>query len=195
MPTDIEGLVVASNRGPVSWQRVGDRLEPARGAGGLIVALGGALQAESGTWVSVALDEADREVAAQHGDKPFTVDTPEGSFCLRLVDAGERFHAYYNQVANRLLWFTVHELWGAPYEPRGVGWRSDWFYGYEPVNEAVARAVVEEAADGKEVPAGLPPVQRGTHRASPAARGAAAALPAYALGRAGTLADAADTGR
>lgn len=151
MPTDIEGLVVASNRGPVSWQRVGDRLEPARGAGGLIVALGGALQAESGTWVSVALDEADREVAAQHGDKPFTVDTPEGSFCLRLVDAGERFHGYYNQVANRLLWFTVHELWGAPYEPRGVGWRSDWFYGYEPVNEAVARAVVEEAADGKEI--------------------------------------------
>ena len=152
MRAEEAGLVVASNRGPVSWRHVGDELQPTRGAGGLVVALGGALQAEPGTWVSVALDDFDRAVAAEHDGEAFRVDTPDGSaFRLRVLDVGEQFDAYYNEVANRLLWFTVHELWGAPYEPSGVGWRGDWYYGYEPANEAVARAVAEEADGGKEI--------------------------------------------
>ncbi|MGI8575962.1 MAG: alpha,alpha-trehalose-phosphate synthase (UDP-forming) [Egibacteraceae bacterium] len=145
------GLVVASNRGPVSWREVDGELEPTRGAGGLIVALGGALQTEEGTWVSVAMDEAETKVAEQHPQEPFDVDTGEGTFRVRLLDVGERFDAYYNRIANRLLWFTVHELWGAPYEPRGAGWRGDWYYGYESVNERVARAVVEQAEGGREI--------------------------------------------
>ena len=152
MPKEPEGLVVASNRGPVSWRQDGDEWYPTRGAGGLIVALGGALQSEPGTWISVALDEADRQVAAEHDGEPFTVDTLDGSsFRLRLLDVGDRYDAYYSAVANRMLWFTVHELWGAPYEPSGVGWRADWYYGYEPVNETMARAVVEESHSGQEI--------------------------------------------
>jgi trehalose-6-phosphate synthase len=46
-------------------------------------------------------------------------------FNLRLLDVGDHYDPYYNEVANRLLWFTVHQLWGEPYEPSGVGWR-DW---------------------------------------------------------------------
>jgi trehalose 6-phosphate synthase len=151
MVEQAQGLVVASNRGPVSWKREGDDLVPRRGFGGLVTALGGALQRETGTWVSVAMSEEDREVSARHGGEPFEEQTDEGAFRLRLLDAADRFDSYYNEVSNRLLWFTVHGLWGAPYEPSGVGWREHWHDGYVPVNEMVAAAVAEDAAGGSEI--------------------------------------------
>lgn len=145
-------VVVASNRGPVSWQPDEDgQLVATRGAGGLVSALGDALQREPGTWVSVALDDGDRAVAAEHAGASFEVDADGAAYRLRLLDVGDRFDDYYNEVSNRLLWFTVHTLWGAPYEPAGSGWRSGWHYGYEPVNEAVAHTVAEEAGDGAEI--------------------------------------------
>ncbi|HUH06316.1 MAG TPA: trehalose-6-phosphate synthase [Egibacteraceae bacterium] len=145
-------LVVASNRGPVSWQRRDGQLRPKRGFGGLVTALGGVLQREPGTWVSVALDHADREVAAEHGATAFEEDADGGRYRLRLLDVGDRYEPYYNEVANRLLWFTLHELWAAPFEPPGTGWRGPWEDGYLPVNAEVGRAVAAEAdADRSEV--------------------------------------------
>jgi trehalose 6-phosphate synthase len=147
----MSGLVVASNRGPVSWREQDGELVPRRGFGGLVTALGGALQHEEGEWVSVALDDAGRRVAAEHGGEPFTVDADGSSYTLRLLDAGDRYDPYYNEVSNRLLWFTVHGLWGSPYEPSGVGWSAAWDDGYVPVNRAVADAVAAAAGDGREV--------------------------------------------
>ena len=144
-----ESMVVASNRGPVSWSREDDgTLVAKRGFGGLVTALGGALQDEPGTWVSVALSEGDRQVAAEHAGQPFDAETDSASYRLRLVDAGDHYEAYYNEIANRLLWFTVHQLWGEPYEPSGVGWGAAWD-DYRAVNAAVAHAV--NAADGNEI--------------------------------------------
>jgi trehalose 6-phosphate synthase len=140
-----EQLVVASNRGPISWGEEG----PKRGSGGLVTALGGALQTEEGTWVSVALGPGDQGVAQQHRDEPFTVDADGGHYQLRLLDVGDRYEPYYNEVANRLLWFTVHGLWAEPYEPSGVGWRDAW-EAYRAVGEDVARAVVAAAGDDEE---------------------------------------------
>ncbi|HWH32486.1 MAG TPA: trehalose-6-phosphate synthase, partial [Egibacteraceae bacterium] len=102
-------------------------------------------------WVSVALSELDRELAAQHDGKPFTVQTDGGDFRLRLLDVGDRYGAYYNDVANRLLWFTLHGLWGEPYEPSGAGWREPWERAYVPVNDLVADAVADAAENGAEV--------------------------------------------
>jgi len=144
-----ERLLVASNRGPVSWQRSDDgNLTPRRGFGGLVTALGGALQNEGGTWVSVALSAEDREVAAAHPGEPFAVQTDGATFELRLLDVGDRYEPYYNQIANRLLWFTVHGLWGEPYEPLGLGWRDAW-EAYVSVGEEVAAAVIA-SADGQD---------------------------------------------
>lgn len=144
-----ERLLVASNRGPVSWRRdAGGDLTPRRGFGGLVTALGGALQNEEGTWVSVALSADDREVAATHAGEPFAVETDGATFELRLLDVGDRYEPYYNQVANRMLWFTVHGLWGEPYEPSGTGWRDAWD-AYVSVGEEVAAAVVA-SADGED---------------------------------------------
>ncbi|HUG82963.1 MAG TPA: trehalose-6-phosphate synthase [Euzebya sp.] len=138
-------LIIASNRGPVSWQRSDDGgWHPRRGAGGLIVALGGALQHHPGTWVSVALEEGDREMAAANPDRSFEADTGQGRFTLRLLDVGERYDRYYNEVCNRLLWFTLHQLWAEPYAPSGIGWPEAW-QDYVDVNAAVADAVIAEA--------------------------------------------------
>ena len=141
-------LVVASNRGPVTWTDEDGELIPKRGFGGLVTALGGALQNEPGTWVSVALSEADAKVADRHEPKAFEVDADGSVFNLRLLDVGDHYHPYYNEVANRLLWFTVHQLWGEPYEPNGVGWRDAWEH-YLEVNRRVAEAVA--AVDGSEI--------------------------------------------
>lgn len=140
-------LIVASNRGPVSWKRDGSgTLQPRRGFGGLVTALGGALQNEEGTWVSVALSKEDEEVAAAHEGESLDVRLGDAHFRLRLVDVGERYDPYYNEIANRLLWFTVHGLWGAPYQPTGLGWRDAWD-AYRSVGQDVAAAVVAAAGD------------------------------------------------
>lgn len=143
------GMIVASNRGPVSWHPgEGGELEPRRGFGGLVTALGGALQEEPGTWVSVALSEGDREMAQRHPE-PFEVVLDGATYRLRLCDVGERYDAYYNYVANRLLWFTVHGLWGEPYQPDGLSWREPWEDAYLPVNRQVA-AALSDVSDGTE---------------------------------------------
>ena len=86
-PASTGKLIVASNRGPVSWSQADDgSWTPSRGAGGLIVALGGALQERPGTWVSVALEDGDRAMSAAHDGQAFTADTGQGRFTLRLVD-------------------------------------------------------------------------------------------------------------
>ena len=142
-------LVIASNRGPVRFAYEGDELQSRRGFGGLVTALGAALQDEPGTWVSVALSDTDQRVAASH-DGPFEVDADGSRFRLSMVDVGDRFDPYYNHVANELLWFTLHGLWPAPYAP-ARRWSNDWREGYLAVNRAIADEVVAVAGDHPEV--------------------------------------------
>ncbi len=144
-------LVVASNRGPVSWERDGDELRAERGAGGLVSALGEVMAAGENTWISLALDDTAREVAAEHTGQAFDAETDRGTYRLRLLDVGDRLDPHYNVVSNRLLWFTLHELWGAPYEPNGADWSDPWYHGYTAVNEAVAAAVVDAADETSEI--------------------------------------------
>lgn len=139
-----EGLIVASNRGPVRWHVTTDgRRQAQKGAGGLVTALAGALATEPGQWVSVAMDETDRALAAEYAGKAVPVELDGTATQVRPVDLGDRFADYYNEVSNRWLWFTVHDLWQAPYEPAGVGWHEPWFDAYLPANAQVGAAVAE----------------------------------------------------
>jgi trehalose 6-phosphate synthase len=151
MTSDDPKLIVASNRGPVSWEREGDGYRAERGAGGLVSALGDAVAGGDDTWISLALDDVDREVAAQHEGEAFETDTDRGTYRLRMLDVGDRLDPHYNVVSNRLLWFTLHQLWGAPYEPWGAGWSDPWFHGYTSVNNTMAAAVIEAAEDDSEI--------------------------------------------
>jgi trehalose 6-phosphate synthase len=130
-------LIVVSNRGPVSYLRdeSGERVER-RGAGGLVTALRGLLAEHDVTWIASAIGDEDRAVAA------------EGSAAagVRLVrhDPAAYDH-YYNVIANPLLWFTQHYLWGLGTAPSWDEARlAAWTDGYEPVNRAFADAVIEE---------------------------------------------------
>ena len=63
------------------------------------------------------------------------------------------YRRYYNEVANPVLWFTQHQLWNLPYEPRfDTAFASAWNEGYSPVNRAFGLAVAGELSDRPTVP-------------------------------------------
>ena len=69
-------IVIASNRGPVSFVREEGEVVAKRGAGGLVTALVGALQRSGGRWIASAMTDEDRKLAdagwldmAANGDK------------------------------------------------------------------------------------------------------------------------------
>src|SRR5439155_9350105 len=110
--SDRRPLVIASNRGPASFA-VDEHGEVAarRGAGGLVTALIGALQASGGLWIASAMSEIDREHA---GSGRIEIGDPGARYSVRYLafDPGE-FHAFYNEVSNRVLWMLHHCLWDA----------------------------------------------------------------------------------
>jgi trehalose 6-phosphate synthase len=141
-------LIVVSNRGPVSYRRDEDGLRVAeRGAGGLATALRGLLGSQDVTWIASAMTDEDRLVAAEAGGAAVPQETADDlPYRLRLIahDPGA-YDAFYNVIANPLLWFTQHYLWGLGAEPDlGGDLEPAWEEGYRAVNRAFAAAVVEE---------------------------------------------------
>jgi trehalose 6-phosphate synthase len=139
---DRQPLVVVSNRGPVGYRRAPDgALETLRGAGGLVTALRPLVDRHDVTWVASAMGDIERTLAL---DGPRDERSTAGSpFRLRLVAHDEEAYAqYYGVVANPVLWFVQHRLWGLKRDPRAdlTGpWRC-----YESVNASFAGAAVEE---------------------------------------------------
>lgn len=134
-------LIVVSNRGPVSYGRdaAGSRTE-LRGAGGLASALRSLLGRPGLTWIASAMTDEDRRVAGEGGA------VVDGSYRLRLVAHDPRAYAlYYDVVANPMLWFIQHGLWGIAGEPGPPeALEAAWRDGYAVVNRAFSDAVVEE---------------------------------------------------
>jgi trehalose 6-phosphate synthase len=137
-------LVLVSNRGPVSFGPGG---EVRRGSGGLVTALTGLIAHRDAVWIASAMTDDDAEMSARHDGRPFRVRAPGGAeYEVRLVvsdaDAYERF---YNIVANPMLWFIQHYLWDLSNVPDIRRHEIEAFeFGYNVVNEDLARAVVEE---------------------------------------------------
>jgi trehalose 6-phosphate synthase len=140
-------LIVVSNRGPVSYARDDDGERVARrGAGGLATALRGLIGTHDVTWIASALTDEDRAVAAENDGHALAQETAEGAVYQLCLVAHEpaAFEAFYNVVANPLLWFTQHYLWGLGAEPDLDGLDRAWDEGYEVVNRAFADAVTAE---------------------------------------------------
>jgi trehalose 6-phosphate synthase len=138
------GVVVASNRGPVTFVREDDgSISAKRGAGGLVTALSGALAAAGGRWIASALTEEDRNQAARGA---FEVDAAGAAYRLRyLAFDPETFDRYYNGWTNRVLWFLHHYLWDTPRTPV-FGRETDAAWdAFVEVNNAFAAALAEEA--------------------------------------------------
>jgi trehalose 6-phosphate synthase len=141
--SDTAPLVLVSNRGPVTFTEEGMR----RGGGGLVTALTGLASHREAIWIASAMTERDAEVAAEHKGRPFTVTSEEGSeYRIRLVASdADAYDRFYNVFANPMLWFIQHYLWDLSNAPDIRRHEVEAFeFGYNVVNEDLARAVIEE---------------------------------------------------
>jgi trehalose 6-phosphate synthase len=150
-PAQRAPLVLVSNRGPVTFGPGG---EVQRGSGGLVTALTGLASHREAVWIASAMNEYDAEVSQANGGRAFPVRSPAGGdYQVRLVvsdpDAYDRF---YNVFANPMLWFIQHYLWDLSNAPDIRREEIEAFeFGYNAVNEDLAKAVVEEL-EGNEEP-------------------------------------------
>lgn len=132
-------VVVVSNRGPLSFSLEDGELRTKKGGGGLINALGPAIEGTGAMWVAGALSEADRAASAAG------VIEAEG-FKVTMLDVDEDdYRAYYDVISNGTLWFLHHALWDIPRRPRfDRVWREAWA-AYRRVNHAFAEHVAAVA--------------------------------------------------
>ncbi|MFD5129404.1 alpha,alpha-trehalose-phosphate synthase (UDP-forming) [Streptomyces olindensis] len=154
-------VLVASNRGPVSYA-VGEdgSLNAKRGGGGLVSGLSAIGSDADALWVCSALSDGDRE-AVRRGIVGAGPEAPPqrggggrraGEDGVRMLDIPADVHAdAYNGIANSVLWFVHHMLYQTPLEPVfDAEFRRQWA-SYETYNRAFAEALAEEAAQGAAV--------------------------------------------
>ena len=136
-------IVLASNRGPVSFRR-DDRgeLVSRRGAGGLISGLGPLMSEAHATWLASAISDGDREAAAGG-----VVDADGFRVHLLAVEP-ETYRLAYDVVSNGVLWFAHHGLWDLTRAPSfDASWPDAWA-AYGALNDAFAEAIAEDAPEG-----------------------------------------------
>jgi trehalose 6-phosphate synthase len=138
-------LIVVSNRGPVVYERgAGDERVARRGGGGLVTALRSLVEHHDVTWIASAMSEEDRAVA--EGGTVDEVARGGAPYRLHLVAHDPTaYDWYYNVIANPMLWFIQHYLWGLASAPDvDHGLHHAWNEGYVVVNHGFADAVVAE---------------------------------------------------
>ncbi len=150
---DIDGalreraLIIASNRGPVTFHRENDGSFSARkGSGGVVTAVSSIAREHQPIWIAAAMTEGDRlraRVAQEHGETLIEYGDPT-EFRLRYVAADPAaYHQYYNVISNPLLWFLQHYLWDTPRSPDITHeiWDA-WRNGYVAVNRLFADEIL-----------------------------------------------------
>jgi trehalose 6-phosphate synthase len=146
-------VLIASNRGPVSFGFAEDgSLTSRRGGGGmvsgLVSGLAGAVAEGEVLWLCAALSDADR-VAARRGER--AAGGPGDALVRMLEIPRDIFSAAYNGIANSVLWFVQHLLFDTPNQPRfGAEFRRDWDC-YVAYNNIFADALAEEHTPGARV--------------------------------------------
>ncbi|MEU6463598.1 trehalose-6-phosphate synthase [Streptomyces sp. NPDC046976] len=145
-------VLVASNRGPVSYETGEDgSLRAKRGGGGLVSGLSAIGPETNAVWVCAALGDGDR-AAVRRAEGGLLPEADTGGQRVRMLDIDpEVFAAAYNGIANSVLWFVHHMLYQTPLEPVfDAEFRRQWA-AYEAYNRAFANALAEEAGEGAAV--------------------------------------------
>jgi trehalose 6-phosphate synthase len=136
-------LVVASNRGPLSYVQEGDKLQVERGSGGLVTALAGVLFEADATWVAAAMTDRDRLLAAGTGVPG------DGRGRMRFLDIpAEHYDNYYNGISNGVLWFAHHYLWDVVRHPVFGRATVPLWQSYRQVNQLFADGLDDESSRG-----------------------------------------------
>jgi len=150
-------VLIASNRGPLSFT-LGDNgeLTARRGGGGMVSGLSTVAAEADVLWVCAALGDADRAAARAAPGGRLGLDGTPGGSGVRLLDIPEAtFDAAYNAVANSALWFVHHLLYDTPNQPSfGAGFRRDW-ESFRAYNAEFAEALAADAGPA----GGRPPVR------------------------------------
>ncbi len=139
-------LLIATNRGPVTFALAGDgSLRPRRGSGGLVTALSQVGRHVPVTWIAAAMTEGDRRAATD--PKLIERTVPHEDVRLRFASIDRSaYEAAYNVIANPLLWFFQHQMWNLPERPViDAAVMRAWEHGYVAVNDAFAKAVLAQA--------------------------------------------------
>ena len=188
-------LVLVSNRGPVTFQADGS---VQRGTGGLVTALSGLASHREVIWIASAMSEYDAAASRRYGGRPFEVRSRPAvtTWCAWSSPRPDAYDRFYNIFANPMLWFIQHYLWDLSNAPDIRRNEIEAFeFGYNVVNEDLARAVVEEIADverpGRDG-SRLPPLHAARAGAPRPPRRLPAPLRPHPLDPAGRLARAAD---
>ncbi|CAM3751806.1 trehalose-6-phosphate synthase [Nocardiopsis rhodophaea] len=147
-------ILVASNRGPVSFSVNADgSLDYRRGGGGLVSGLSSVAADTDTLWVCAALSDADRKAAGGAPDGRLDrAGFDLGGMRVRMLDIPpDVFANAYTAVANSTLWFVQHLLYDTPNKPAyATGFRSQWD-DYRAYNSAFAEALLTGAADNARV--------------------------------------------
>ena len=146
-------LVVASNRGPLTFERgKGGSLIARRGSGGLVTALSSSLVEAEGVWVAAAMSDGDREMVAASKGGRIDHDEEGVRYRIRYLDIPpDVYDGYYNRISNGILWFAYHYLWDTATSPSfGQDVEEAWDH-YVEVNRLFAHALAEEGeASGRD---------------------------------------------
>jgi trehalose 6-phosphate synthase len=136
-------LIIAANRGPVTFERAKDgSLQYQRGGGGLVTALLGMCRHTEATWIACA--QTDGDTAWREGNVPLS-DQGHAIQVQFLSPEASAYEGYYNVIANPLLWFLQHSMWDVPRAPviDRATWQA-WKDGYVVVNRMFAEAIARQ---------------------------------------------------
>jgi trehalose 6-phosphate synthase len=143
-------LIIASNRGPVTFEKSrSGRVRAARGTGGMVSALSAISRYANPIWICSPMTSADREMAEEYAGELIPYSTKDYDFRIRFVLTDEEsYRQYYLTVSNPLLWFLQHYMWDLVRMPtfgadEWSAWRS-----YQQVNQAFAETIAAQAAGG-----------------------------------------------
>ena len=150
---DSSPLIIVSNRGPLQFDRDEDGERTVRrGGGGLVTALSGLVSHRDALWIASAMSEEDVAVSEERGG-PIEEELDGIDYRVCLVGSDPvAYDRFYNVIANPILWFIQHYLWDLSNAPDIRQQELDaWDYGYQAVNEDIARAVLSQI-EGEEQP-------------------------------------------
>ena len=145
-------VLIASNRGPVSFTRGDDgRLSAKRGGGGMVSGLSAVADEADMLWVCAALSDDDRAAARLAPGGLLDPDQAGAGAAVRMLDIPQHiFQRAYNAVANSTLWFIHHMLYDTPNRPSfGPSFAREW-EAFRTYNDTFAAALASaaEAAGG-----------------------------------------------
>jgi trehalose 6-phosphate synthase len=158
-------VLVASNRGPISFTLGEDgQLSARRGGGGMVSGLLSVASQCDLLWVCAALSDADRAATRAAPGGLLDLDGPDSGpgsrpaagSAVRMLDIPPgTFASAYNAVANSTLWFVHHMLYSLPSQPRfGPEFERQWT-AFREYNQAFATALAQAGADGGAGPGGV----------------------------------------